>query len=59
MGKDLRAVKDFSTEVLHRFVGHIYTYETSEMFLDIGTPEAYARANSVASSATARASAYA
>ncbi|MDO9371795.1 MAG: nucleotidyltransferase family protein [Gammaproteobacteria bacterium] len=45
MGKDLYSVKDFSAEVLHRFVGQIYTYETSEVFLDVGTPEAYAKAN--------------
>lgn len=45
MGKDLHTVKDFSTEVLHRFVGQIYTYETSEVFLDVGTPESYMRAN--------------
>ena len=29
MGDDLKTVKDFSSEVLHRFVGQIYTYETS------------------------------
>lgn len=45
MSTDLRTVKDFSTEVLPRFVGRIYTYETSEVFLDVGTPENYAKAN--------------
>lgn len=45
MGEDLRDVTDFSTEVLHRFVGRIYTYETHEVFLDIGTPESYAKVN--------------
>lgn len=45
MRKDLHGVKDFSTEVLHQFVGKIYTYETSEVFMDVGTPESYARAN--------------
>ena len=45
MSKDLHSVKDFSTEVLHRFVGQIYTHETSEVFLDVGTPEAYTAAN--------------
>lgn len=45
MGKDLNGVKDFSTEVLHRFVGQIYSYETSEVFLDVGTPENYAKVN--------------
>ena len=48
LGKDLKAVTDFSTEVLNRFVGRIFTYETSEVFLDIGTPAAYAEANQVA-----------
>ncbi len=45
MGEDLHTVKDFSTEVLHRFVGQIYTYETAEVFLDVGTPGAYEKAN--------------
>jgi mannose-1-phosphate guanylyltransferase len=46
LGKDLSHVQDFSTEVLHRFIGSIYTYETAETFLDIGTPETYRMANS-------------
>ena len=45
MGKDLHTVQDFSTEVLNRFVGRIYSYETSEVFLDVGTPENYDQAN--------------
>ena len=45
LSTDLHAVKDFSTEVLNRFVGRIYTYETSEVFLDVGTPETYEQAN--------------
>jgi len=45
MGKDLNGVKDFSTEVLHQLVGQIYTHETSEVFLDVGTPETYNMAN--------------
>ena len=47
MGEDLRNVHDFSTEVLHRFVGQIYTYETPEVFMDIGSPESYALANTL------------
>ena len=39
------SVRDFSTEVLHRLVGKIYTYQTTETFLDVGTPEAYRRVN--------------
>ena len=45
LGSDLRGVTDFSTEVLNRFVGKIYSYETAATFLDIGTPENYAKAN--------------
>jgi len=45
LGTDLLTVTDFSIEVLNRFVGHIYSYETSAVFLDIGTPETYEQAN--------------
>jgi mannose-1-phosphate guanylyltransferase len=45
MGEELRMATDFSTEVLQRLVGRICTYETKEFFLDIGTPEAYEKAN--------------
>jgi mannose-1-phosphate guanylyltransferase len=45
LGTDLHTAKDFSIEVLNRFVGRIYTYETSEVFLDVGTPETYEQAN--------------
>ena len=45
LGSDFRAVTDFSTEVLHRFVGRIFSYETVEVFWDVGTPETYAKAN--------------
>jgi hypothetical protein len=41
LGAELNTVKDFSTEVLHRFVGRIYTHETREVFIDIGTISAY------------------
>jgi len=43
--KDPRFVKDFSTEVLSNLLGKIYTYETAEIFLDIGTPDSYKKAN--------------
>ena len=45
LGSDYHQVKDFSTEVLDRFVGRIFSYETSEVFLDVGTPENYSKAN--------------
>lgn len=42
---DLHSVSDFSTEVLGSLVGYIYTYETPEKFIDIGTIESYQKAN--------------
>ena len=50
LGTDLRGVTDFSTEVLNCLVGKIYSYETSETFLDIGTLENYAKANALSDS---------
>ncbi len=35
---------DFSTEVIPHFLGRIYVYETDQTFIDIGAPEAYAKA---------------
>jgi mannose-1-phosphate guanylyltransferase len=46
---DFNYVTDFSTEILHRFKGYIYTHEISEFFLDIGTIDKYKRANSLKS----------
>ncbi|EAT59785.1 nucleotidyltransferase family protein [Chlorobium ferrooxidans] len=48
IGRDLGSAKDFSTEVLGGLMGRIYTYETREVFLDVGTPEMYNRANTEA-----------
>lgn len=42
---DLNYVTDFSTEVLHRFKGYIFTHEISDLFLDIGTLDKYEKAN--------------
>ena len=42
---DLHTVIDFSTEVLNRFVDRMYSYETSKVFLDVGTSETYEQAN--------------
>ena len=44
--KELSEAKDFSTEILNHLIGRIFTYETQEIFIDIGTPEAYKKANS-------------
>lgn len=45
LATDLHLVKDFSTEVLSSLLGRIYSYETTEIFLDIGTPENYEKVN--------------
>jgi len=39
--------KDFSVEVLPKLIGKIFTYETQEIFLDIGKPESYMAANKI------------
>ena len=44
---DLNYVTDFSTEVLYRFKGHIFTHEISDVFLDVGTPDRYEKANNL------------
>jgi mannose-1-phosphate guanylyltransferase len=48
MATDFPHVKDFSLDVLNNFIGQIYSYETKEIFLDIGTPETYEQANKAA-----------
>jgi mannose-1-phosphate guanylyltransferase len=45
--EDFLQVSDFSTEVLPHFIGKIFTYETKEVFMDIGTPEKYKMANNL------------
>lgn len=37
--------KDFSADVLPLLLGRIYTLTTNDLFMDVGTPLAYARAN--------------
>ena len=39
--------KDFSLEIIPFFLGKIYCYETNDIFLDIGTPENYYKANNL------------
>jgi mannose-1-phosphate guanylyltransferase len=41
----LREPRDFSADVLPLLVGRIYTLTTNDLFMDVGTPDAYARAN--------------
>ena len=38
-------MRDFSTEVIPRFLHRIYTYESNKPVIDIGTPQAYASVN--------------
>ena len=47
MGTELKYITDFSTEVLHRFKGQIFSHEISDVFLDVGTPDRYAKANRI------------
>lgn len=46
----VEAPQDFSTEVLNKLIGKIYTYQTTADFLDIGTPATYELANRKAKS---------
>ena len=41
IGKQLGTVTDFSVDVLHLFMGRIFSYETKKIFIDIGTMQAY------------------
>ena len=53
LGQDFGGATDFSTDMLEHFVGRIYSYEICELFLDIGTPEAYGKANDFINTETA------
>lgn len=45
IANDLPKAKDFSNEVLPYYLGRIYSYETEETLVDVGTPKSYAVAN--------------
>ena len=45
ISKHFNSAKDFSEEILPKFTGKIFSYETSGIFMDIGTPEKYKLAN--------------
>jgi mannose-1-phosphate guanylyltransferase len=45
LASDFSTATDFSTEIINRFIGYIYSYETKAIFIDIGTPENYKIAN--------------
>ena len=44
-GTDFGTLNDFSTEVLGALTGKIYSYETDQVFVDIGTPKNLRYAN--------------
>jgi len=46
LGTDYRESKNFSTEIISQFIGRIYSYETSQIFIDIGNSDNYDQANS-------------
>jgi mannose-1-phosphate guanylyltransferase len=48
ISKELPGAKDFSTEVLPSLIGRIFTYETRDVFIDIGSPDSYQKANLLA-----------
>jgi mannose-1-phosphate guanylyltransferase len=45
LDNEFHMVNDFSNEILNKLVGSIYTYETKEIFIDIGTINNYVKAN--------------
>ena len=44
---DYKDCKDFSIDVLPDFMGKIFCYETNDVFIDIGTPEASEKAQNL------------
>lgn len=47
IGKEYSDACEFTVDVIPDLIGKIYTYETAEIFIDIGTPKAYKLANSL------------
>lgn len=45
LSSNSKNIHDFSTEIISKYLGKIYTYETKQMLIDIGTPETYKIAN--------------
>ncbi len=43
----LSTEQDFSNEVIPKFFGKVFVVETSETYLDIGSPESYALAQTI------------
>jgi mannose-1-phosphate guanylyltransferase len=47
LGSQMLDAEDFSKEVIGNLVGKIFTYETKEIFIDIGKPDSYNLANNL------------
>jgi mannose-1-phosphate guanylyltransferase len=45
---ELRMVTDFSTEVIPKLMGRMFTYEVTTPFIDVGTLASYELANQIA-----------
>ena len=44
---NVRTLSDFSLDVIPELIGRIYTYKTSEVFIDIGISQSYKKANNL------------
>lgn len=49
LGKQYSGFSEFTVDIIPNLVGRIFAYETREVFIDIGTPEAYKIANIIKS----------
>ena len=47
IGEKHKYAKDFSTEIIGQYAGKIFSHETLETFIDIGTIETYEKANAL------------
>lgn len=47
INKSNKYATDFSLEIISNYLGKIFSYETKEIFIDIGTPKSYEKANSL------------
>jgi mannose-1-phosphate guanylyltransferase len=45
LATEFRDASCFSTQILPKLMGRIYTYKTNAPLIDIGSPEAYIKAN--------------
>jgi mannose-1-phosphate guanylyltransferase len=45
--EEYKNCSDFSIEILPNFINRIFAFETNKTFIDIGTPENYAKANGI------------